>query len=242
MTLVAALDLFVQRAQVVAADFHLTPQNRPTLEAICQRLDYLPLALELCAAQIDLLSPAQLLAHLRTQPLDLLVDGAHDLRQRQRTLRSAILHSYVLLQEEEQRLLCSLGVFAGSFALPEVSALTAAWSAVGSSGTERTQRTLHTLIGSNLVRSETTPDGESRFSLLETIRAFTLEQLRMEGEEAQLRQAHYAVYLRLFRTGDRHLRRPDAPTWLARLQPERDNLRAALQWALDGAHSVAGRC
>ncbi len=75
----AALELFVQRAQVVAAGFHLTPHNRPTLEAICQRLDYLPLALELCAAQIDLLSPAELLAHLRTHPLDLLVDGAHDL-------------------------------------------------------------------------------------------------------------------------------------------------------------------
>ena len=232
----AALELFVQRAQVVAADFHLTPHNRPTLEAICQRLDYLPLALELCAAQIDLLSPAQLLAHLRTHPLDLLVDGAHDLPPRQRTLRSAILHSYVLLQEEEQRLLRNLGIFAGGFALAEVSALMAEWSAMGNSGTERTQRTLHTLIGHNLVRSETTPDGESRFSLLETIRAFALEQLRIQGEEAQLRQVHYAVYLRLFRTGDRHLRGPDAPTWLARLQPERDNLRTALQWALDGAH------
>ena len=97
----AALELFVKRAQVVAAGFHLTPHNRPALEAICQRLDYLPLALELCAAQIDLLSPAQLLAHLRTRPLDLLVDGAHDLPLRQRTLRSAILHSYVLLQKDE---------------------------------------------------------------------------------------------------------------------------------------------
>ncbi len=148
-------------------------------------------------------------------------------------MRSAILHSYVLLKEEEQRLLRSLGVFAGGFALAEVSALMAEWPAMGSSGTERT---LHILIGHNLVRSETTPDGESRFSLLETIRAFTLEQLRIQGEEAQVRQAHYAVDLRLFRTGDRYLRGPDAPTWLARLQPERGNLRTALQWALDGAH------
>lgn len=232
----AALELFVQRAQEVAADFHLTLHNRPTLETICQRLDYLPLALELCAAQIDLLSPAQLLAHLRTQPLDLLVDGAHDLPLRQRTLRSAILHSYALLQADEQRLLRSLGVFAGGFVLAEVSALMAAWSPTGSLGAEHVQRTLHTLIGSNLVRSETTPDGEPRFSLLETIRAFALEQLRMEGEEAKLRRGHHAVYLRLFRTGDRHLRRPDAPAWLARLRPECDNVRAALQWALDGGH------
>jgi predicted ATPase len=232
----AALELFVQRAQVVAVDFHLTPHNRPILEAICQRLDCLPLALELCAAQIDLLSPAQLLAHLRTHPLDVLVDGAHDLPPRQRTLRSAILHSYVLLQEDEQRLLRSVGVFAGGFVLAEVSALMAERPAMDSSGAEHVQRTLHTLIGNNLVRSETTPDGESRFSLLETIRAFALEQLRMEGEEAQLHQVHHAVYLRLFRTGDRHLRGPDAPAWMARLQPERGNLRAALQWALDGAH------
>ncbi len=235
-TCAAALELFVQRAQVVAADFHLTPHNRPILEAICQRLDYLPLALELCAAQIDLLSPAQLLAHLRTHPLDLLVDGAHDLPPRQRTLRSAILHSYVLLQAEEQRLLRNLGVFADGFALAEVSALMAESSTIGSASTERTQRTLHTLIGNNLVRSETTPDGESRFSLLETIRAFALEQLRIQGEEAQVRRLHYAVFLRLFRTGDRYLRGPAASTWLARLQPERGNLRAALQWALDGAH------
>ncbi|MEZ4682911.1 MAG: helix-turn-helix domain-containing protein [Caldilineaceae bacterium] len=78
----AALELFVQCAQAVAADFCLTPRNQPTLEAICQRLDYLPLALELCASQIDLLSPVQLLAHLQTRPLDLLVDGAYDLPPR----------------------------------------------------------------------------------------------------------------------------------------------------------------
>lgn len=247
----AALELFVQRAQGVAADFRLTPHNQPTLEAICQRLDCLPLALELCAAQIDLLSPAQLLAHLQTRPLELLVDGAHDLPPRQRTLRSAILHSYALLGEEEQIFFRSLGVFVGGFALGEVIALMVEKFAVTGSGAgstarapvpkadhaaAHTQRALHNLIGKNLVRSETTVDGESRFFLLETIRAFALEQLRTQGEEARLSQAHYAIYLRLFRTGDCQLRSPAALSWLARLQPERDNLRSALQWALDGAY------
>ena len=247
----AALELFVQRAQGVAADFRVTSENQPTLEAICQRLDYLPLALELCAAQIDLLSPAQLLAHLQMRPLDLLVDGPHDLPPRQRTLRAAILHSYALLGEEEQRLLRGLGVFVGGFALEEAGALLAEWIAIENSATDEAAhipvpiashsaapalRTLHTLIANHLVRSETTADGESRFFLLETIRAFALEQARAQGEEARLRQAHHALYLRLFRTGDRQLRRPDAAGWMARLQPERDNLRAALQWALDGAH------
>ncbi len=245
----AALELFVQRAQVVAPDFRLTPQNQPTVAAICQRLDYLPLALELCAAHIDLLAPAQLLAHLQTRPLDLLVDGAHDLPSHQRTLRTAILHSYALLGEEEQRLLRGLGVFAGGFTLAEVSAIMAEWAAIGYlgaesavsipwpitlMGVERIQGALHTLINHNLVRSETSVEGESRFFLLEMIRAFALEQLRTQGEEARLEQAHYAVYLQLFRTGDRHLRGPDAPSWLTRLLPERDNLRAALQWTLDG--------
>ena len=85
------------------------------------------------------------------------------------------------------------------------------------------------------MRAETTPTGEQRFLLLETIREFALEQLRAHGEEALLRQRHYAAYLHLFRTGDSHLRGPEAATWLARLEPEQDNLRAALQWALDEA-------
>ncbi|MFN8491781.1 MAG: NACHT domain-containing protein [Caldilineaceae bacterium] len=101
LELPTAVELFVQRAQAVMADFRLTPRNQPTIAAICQRLDCLPLALELCAAQIDLLSPDQLLAQLQTQRLDLLVEGAHDLPPRQRTLRTAIGHSYALLADHE---------------------------------------------------------------------------------------------------------------------------------------------
>ena len=117
LDLAPAVELFVQRAQAVDADFSLTPHNQPTLEAICQRLDCLPLAIELCAAQIDLLAPAQLLAHLQDHRLDLLVDGAHDLPPRQRTLRTAIEHSYRLLDEAERTLFRSLGVFVGGFDL-----------------------------------------------------------------------------------------------------------------------------
>ena len=97
------------------------------------------------------------------------------------------------------------------------------------------QATLHALIGKSLVRAETLPSGEQRFLLLETIREFALEQLRAHGEEARIRQRHYAAYLQLFRTGDSYLRRAEAATWLARLEPEQDNLRAALQWAFDEA-------
>jgi len=151
-------------------------------------------------------------------------------------LRSAIQHSYRLLDEEERTLFRRLGVFAGGFALDAVEALT----------TDRlepaaVQATLHALIGKSLVRADTLPSGEQRFLLLETIREFALEQMRAHGEEGNLRQRHYAVYLHLFRTGDSHLRRSEAATWLARLQPEQDNLRAALQWACGYGMANDGR-
>ena len=231
LALAAAVDLFVQRCTAVDAEFALTEANRPTIEAICEQVDRLPLALELCAAQIDLLSLPQLLAGLRDRRLELLVDGAQDLPPHQRTLRKAIAHSYDLLDEEERRLFRSLGVFVGGCALEEIEAVSA-WDQ------ERAGRallaTLHALIGKSLVRVETTPDGAGRYLLLETIREFALEQARAEGEEDLLRQRHYAAYLQLFRTADAGLRGPEAAAWLARLEPEQDNLRAALQWALDG--------
>jgi len=232
LDLAPAIELFVQRAQAVNADFRLNPQNQPTVAAICQRLDCLPLALELCAAQIDLLSPAQLLAHLQDRRLDLLVEGAHDLPPRQRTLRTAIQHSYQLLDEEERALLRRLGVFVGGFDLPTVAAVVADIMATAA---RPLTATLHALIGKSLVRAETMPSGEQRFLLLETIRAFALEQLQAHGEETLLRQRHYTAYLHLFRTTDRHLREAEAATWLARVEPEQDNLRAALQWTLDAA-------
>lgn len=232
LDLTPAIELFVQRAQAVNADFNLTPQNQPTIAAICQRLDRLPLALELCAAQIDLLSPAQLLAQLQDRRLDLLVEGAHDLPPRQRTLRTAIQHSYQLLEEAERALFRRLGIFVGGFDVPAVAAVV-----VDSTATDARplSATLHALIGKSLVRAETLPSGEQRFLLLETIREFALEQLRAHGEEMLLRQRHYTAYLQYFRTADSHLRGAEAAAWVARVEADQDNLRAALQWTLDTA-------
>ena len=113
LDLAPAIELFVQRAQAVDADFRLTPHNQPTLEAICQRLDCLPLALELCAAQIDLLCTVPTPGAPARSPLDLLVAGAHDLPPRQRTLRTAIGHSYALLDDEERTALSQPGRLCG---------------------------------------------------------------------------------------------------------------------------------
>ena len=224
-----AVELFVQRAQAVDSDFALTLPNQPTVEAICQRLDYLPLAIELCAAQIDLLSLPQLLAQLQTRPLDLLVDGARDLPPDHRTLRAAIGRSYALLHETERLLFRCLALFAGGFDLDAVETVSG-WEP--GAGTHTLSSTLHALIGKSLVRVETLPNGEQRFLLLETIREFALEQVRLHGEEALLRQRHYATYLQRFRTGDRHLRGAMAAVWLERLSLEQDNLRIAMHWAL----------
>lgn len=232
LELPSAVELFVQRAQAVDAAFEPMSEQEAVIAAICQRLDCLPLALELCAAQIDLRSLNQLLAQLQDSRLDLLVAGSHDLPPRQRTLRTAIEHSYRLLSEEDRILFRRLGVFMGGFDLTAVAVI---GGQDQETGTQTLLATLHALIGKSLVRSETLPSGEQRFRLLETIREFALEQVHIHGEEARLRQQHYAAYLQLFRTGDSHLRGPNAAIWLARLETEQNNLRAALQWTLDEA-------
>ncbi len=234
----AAVELFVQRAQAVYGDFRLTQQNQPTLAAICTRLDCLPLALELCAGQIQIFPSAELLAQLQARPLDLLVDGAQDLPAHQHTLRTTIQRSYELLQPEEQLLLRRLGVFVGGFDLAVVEML-GVWRLerrdwrLESNGGESPISTLQSLLVKSLVRTETLATGEQRFSLLETIREFALEQLRLHEEDEAARQWHYAHYLARFRTADQHLRGPEAAVWFARLHPEFDNLRAAMRWTLD---------
>ncbi|MFZ4656801.1 MAG: ATP-binding protein [Caldilineaceae bacterium] len=237
LALPAAVELFAQRAQAVNSDFDLTAHNRPTVAALCQRLDRLPLAIELCAAQIELFSPTQLLGQLQAHPLDLLVEGARDLPPQQRTLRGAIERSYARLREVERTLFRALGIFVGGFALPEVTALM-----IGTlDAEEQTRRDdltpqallscLRALVNKSLVHSETTPTGEQRFFLLETLRAFALEQLQLHTETTALQQRHYLIYRQLFRIGDGFLRRPESAHWLVRLTPEQDNLRAALAWA-----------
>ncbi len=168
LELAFAVELFTQRAQAVNANFDLTAKNLPTIETICQRLDRLPLALELCAAQTDLLSPALLLAQLHDHRLDLLVDGAHDLPPQQRTLRHAIHNSYSLLSKAEGRLFRSLGVFVGGFDLPALEAV----ATQQKDGITRDEDSpgvltmLHALVGKSLVQAETMPSGELRFFLI----------------------------------------------------------------------------
>ncbi|MEZ4663889.1 MAG: tetratricopeptide repeat protein [Caldilineaceae bacterium] len=187
----------------------------------------MPLALELCAAQVDLLAPAQILVQLQTQRLDLLIDGAHDLPAHQRTLRRAIAHSDHLLTAEERILLRSLGVFVGGCDLAAVTAVVAADRV-----TQPLPSLLHALIGKNLLRSEAAPSGGRRFLLLAMIRAYALEQQRLHGVEALLHERHACYFLNLAERTAQVIDDGDKKAGLDQLAEELDNLRAAFRHLL----------
>jgi tetratricopeptide (TPR) repeat protein len=228
LELASALALFVQRAQALDADFVLTTENQPILSEICQRLDCLPLAVELIAARLDLFAPQTLLARLRDRRLDLLAGGALDLPARQRTLRNAIHRSYDLLNAEEARLFRRLGVFVGGF---DQEALTHCGG---------DERTLQSLINKSLVQVAARGDEARRFLLLETIREYAWEQLRAHNELAGVQHLHAGCFVRLAEDAASHLRGPDQARWLERLAGEHANLRAALAWALNSRQTQIG--
>ncbi len=225
----AAVALFVQHAQALDSDFNLTVANHPTIAAICQQLDYLPLAIELCVAQLEFLSLAQLLAGIQDQRLDLLDDGPHDLPPQQRTLRNAIHHSYALLSDVEQQLFRCLGVFVGGFD----------GDAIESCGFSLAQ--LQSLLHKSLVYVDPTPERialaaprlEQRFGLLETLRAFALERLAAEQEAAATRRRHTLHFFALAKTASLHYHTPALTRWQQRLAVEQGNLQAALTWCLE---------
>ncbi len=233
LDLAAAVDLFCQRAQAVEADFHLSVHHQATIEMICRRLDRLPLAIELCAAQCDLLSLDQILKELQTRPLALLVDGPHDLPPEQRTLYATIQRSYQLLDEEERSLFRAMGVFAGGFDLSAIAQVSD-WQAHLHECSLIT--VLRALLGKSMMHSDTLATGEQRYYLLETLRQFALGQLTANAELGLLQQRHFNTYRQFARLADGHLRRADGAQWSAHLQLEHDNLTAAWQWALASGH------
>jgi predicted ATPase len=220
-----AVRLFVDRAQSVKPTFELTEENADAVAALCRRLDGLPLAIELAAARVKLLSPQAILNRLQDR-LDLLAGGASDLPARQRTLRDAIEWSYNLLEPAEQMLLSRLGVFSGGCSLELADSVAGAGIGVGDSF-----EALASLVDKSLVRQRDGFDGEPRFGLLETIRLYALEKLEDRGELEELRRAHAERYLALVEQAEPELTRANQAVWLQRLDEESDNIRAALAWA-----------
>jgi predicted ATPase len=218
----ASVGLFVERAHAADPGFQLTGSNAAAVAEICRRLDGLPLAIELAAARIRLLPPQAMLARL-DQRFSLLTSGARDLPERQRTLRNTLDWSFGLLSPEEQELFARLGVFAGSFGLPAAEAV----------GGGQVIDTLGELVDASLVRAQT-GGGNTRFSLLETIREYALERLRAGngpgGDWTAAHDRHASYFVDMAEPSDAELTGPGQLPWLDRLETDHDNLLAAMSW------------
>ena len=229
---VAAIELFLQRTRAVKPDFVLTEENANAVVEICRRVDGLPLAIELAAARLKVLTPAALQARLEHR-LPLLTRGAQDLPERQQTLRATIAWSYDLLDEREKQLFRLLSVFVGGCtleAIEQVCRIDAAADTSSEVGDDLLER-VESLVDKNLLREQEDTRGEARFLMLETIREYALEQRGDSGEDVAVQQRHAAFFLALAEATEPHLRSADRDIWLEQLEVEHDNFRAALSWS-----------
>ncbi|HUS15037.1 MAG TPA: tetratricopeptide repeat protein [Chloroflexia bacterium] len=233
-----AVALFVARARDSHPGFGLTAANADDVVAICRAVDGLPLALELAAGRLGVLSPADLRARL-TPRLLLLTGGPRDLPPHQQTLTAAITWSYDLLTPAEQAALRQLAVFAGSCALAAAEAvIRLPDNPDGAPGAALVLDLLESLRRKSLVY-EVAGSENPRIALLELIREFAGDRLRAWDDEAAARQRHWAYFLTLAEEEAAHLTGPEQPARLARLEEEHANLRAALGWALGAPDIVA---
>jgi predicted ATPase/transcriptional regulator with XRE-family HTH domain/Tfp pilus assembly protein PilF len=239
---IPAVNLFLRRAEAADRHFALTPDNAAAVAEISVRLDGLPLAIELAATRLRLLSPADLLARLEHR-LPLLTDGPVDLPARQQAMRAALDWSYDLLAPPAQTVLRHLAVFVGGCTLE------AAEDVVGTDKGERSEGgkeggadldpfPLTELLDASLLRSWEEA-GERRYGMLEVVREYGLERLATAGEERAARRRHQAWCLELAERAEPELIGADQQRWFARLQSEHDNLRAALGWTIAEREAIA---
>jgi len=227
-----ATRLFAERARRRDPSFTLTPQNAETVARICQRVEGIPLAIELAAARVGTLSVDQIYERLENS-IKLLTGGGRTVVPRQRTLDGAMEWSHKLLSEEEKKLFGRLSVFAGGWALE-------AAEAVCPGGHVREGDILELLSGlvdKSLVVAQATEDNGVRYRMLEPIRQYALEKLKERGEAEEARHRHANHFLALAQEAEPELRRQQQGIWMERLEAEHDNFRAALSWAIERAHA-----
>jgi predicted ATPase/DNA-binding SARP family transcriptional activator len=228
-----AIRLFVDRAWAARPDFELSETNAEAVVELCVRLDGLPLALELAAARSNVLSPRALLERLDSR-LDLLrAAPGSGLDERQRTLRAAIEWSYELLAPGEQELFTSLCVFVAGFTL-------AGAEFVAGQPEHDILESAEALLRNNLLTTQRARGDEPRLGMLETIRDYALERLSARGDGEAVRRRHAGFCLMLAQEAESGLVGPQQREWLVRLDAERDNIRAALTWALHAGEAEVG--
>ena len=217
---VASVQLFVQRARAHQPQFTLDESNAQAVAALCVRLDGWPLAIELAAARIKIMTPQQMLQRLQNR-LGLLAGGPVDQPERQRTLRGTLDWSHELLSLEERELFARLSVFNGGAELDAIEAVCAG-------AVPDVLQALQALVDHSLLRQQ--EDG--RFVLLETIREYAAERLQASDHKAQCQLAHALYFLALAEQAERHQAGPHERLWFARVDRELDNVRAALSWSV----------
>jgi predicted ATPase/DNA-binding SARP family transcriptional activator len=227
-----AVQLFVQRARGVLPGFAITPANRRAIVQICRRLDGLPLALELAAARLRVLSPEQIAARLDGR-FTLLTTGNRGAMPRHQTLRAAIDWSYDLLGDQERLLLERLSVFGGTFTLEAIEGVCSG----GAIAVEDVLDLTSDLVEKSLLEMVDAADS-ARYRLLETVREYALERLAARGEVEARRREHAAYFAAFVARAEPHLSTPARPRYVALLESELDNVRQSLAWTRDGAPEV----
>ena len=227
-----AARLFVERAIAVKSDFAVTDANAGAIGDVVRRLDGIPLALELAAARVPVLSPMQLAQRLDHR-FRVLSGGERGAIERHATLRAAIDWSYDLLSRDQQRLLRRLSVFTGGCSLEAVEAVCSA------NGIDEVDvlDLLSALVARSLVLADDVSTGERRYRLLETIRQYAEEHLDAI-EQAKLRDRHADFYANFVETAARGLRGADQLYWLVQVEPELENVRTAMAWAIANDDAV----
>jgi predicted ATPase len=218
-----AVRLFVERARSVKANFNITPQNAIYVAQICARLDGLPLAIELAAVRSKIFSPQAMLEQLLGENglgLKFLAGEAPNLPPRHRALHKTLEWSYHLLSNIERQLFAHLSVFNGSFNLAAAQAICCSNSV----------EELASLVDKSMVQQAEDNSGEIRFSLLETVHEFALEQLEVSPEKLIIKERHLAYYLNFAQEADAQIKSIDQEIWANRLELEYNNLRTALEW------------
>jgi tetratricopeptide (TPR) repeat protein len=222
------MQLFVERAEIIQPGFELTDRNAAAVAQICHRLDGIPLAIELSVARVKMMPVEQVAARLDDR-FRLLTGGSRTALPRHQTLRALIDWSYDLLSEAERTLFRRLSVFAGGWTLE------AAERICSGEGLEHHEvmDLLTQLVNKSLVIPDSETEAEARYRLLETIRQYARERLLEAGGGEGVRDRHLDYYLKFAERSEPELRGPNQVSWLDRLEKEVDNIRAALEWALD---------